>query len=105
VGDIFSYVALAQKETGLPMVVWVPDAAAKDPCLRFQLDHSAEAHPNDATLVTIEEDPVAIDGATPSDPDWRAIQRFVKLNHQALREHLRGNIDTLELGRRIVKIR
>ena len=104
VNEVFSYVALAPNETGLPVVVWVPDPTAKDPCLRVQIEHTREAQPNRVALVTISENPSAIDGEELQEADWKAAEAFIKSNYRALHAHLKGHIDTIELGQQLVKV-
>ncbi len=86
------------------MIIWAPDPAAKDPCLRVQTDHGREARPNDVALVMIGEAPMQVAGPLLPDDDWKKVERFVHVNRKVLLAYLRGSCDSSELVRRLVRV-
>ena len=104
VEELSSYVSLSQAQTGLLMVIWVPDATANDPCLRVQVGHEQEAHPNEVVLITISGTPKIFAGEGLSEKDWERVKEFVRLNRKLLVMHLRGECDFFELTELLTKV-
>jgi hypothetical protein len=94
--EAYFYCCLWPRVTGLPMRVWVPDAAAEDENLRAQISHTAESLPNDVALVNISEEPRVIEGEL-QESDFAAVRAFVKRNLGVLRAHRNGQCDSGDL--------
>jgi hypothetical protein len=102
--ELFSYVSLPQAQTGLPMVIWVPDVTANDPSLRVQTGHEQEASPNDVVLVAVSDGPAIVAGEGLSDADWVQVKKFVQVNRKLLLSHLRGESDFFDLTNLLTRI-
>lgn len=104
--ELFGMANLRQAHTGLPMVIWVSEKghARHAPRIKVSTNHGHKFDSFDAVSVSIEE-PVEIkagSGLSKADLEW--VRQYIRCNRAALLDYWEGEIDTVELIGRLVRL-
>ena len=103
--DLYGMANLYPRTTGLPMTVWVsPRGGARhDARIKVSIMGGDRMVPEGAAVVGIRPEPRLIEGDLPRE-DFLAVARWVSLNHAALIAFWDGELDTIELGQKLVRV-
>src|SRR5437868_10095434 len=96
---------LFPRTTGLPMTVWVsPRGSARhDVPIKVHMMHGNQMNPANTAVVGVRPAPHLIAGQL-SPTDERAVSQWVSINAAALIAYWDGQIDTIELGNRLLPL-
>lgn len=104
-GDLYEVANLYPRTTGLPMTVWVsPSGGARhDARVKVSVTGGDRMVPEGAAVVGIRPEPRLIEGDL-SRADFEAVARWIALNREALMAFWEGDLDTIELGAKLVRV-
>ncbi len=103
--DLYEVANLYPRTTGLPMTVWVsPRGESRhDARVKVSVHGGDRMVPEDAAVIGIRPDPRLLEGElTPSNLD--AVSRWITANRAVLTAFWDGEIDTIEMGQRLVRV-
>lgn len=103
--DLYDMANLYPRTTGLPMTVWVsPRGGARhDARVQVSVVGGNRMVPEGAAMVGIRPEPPLIEGAL-GRADFDAVAQWIGLNREALLAYGEGELDTLELGQKLVRV-
>ncbi len=103
--DLFEMANLYPRTTGLPMTVWVsPRGGARhDVRVKVSVQGGDRMVPEGAAVVGIRPEPRLIEGDL-GRAEFEAVASWVALNRDALLAFWDGEIDTIELGQKLVRV-
>ena len=97
---------LSQKETNLPMAVWVTikQIAKRVPILLVSNNHLFRGNIRKAISVSIRDNPKIKAGGDLKASDFELVKKFIILNKEVLLDHWRFKIDSCDLVKRLKPI-
>ena len=103
--DLYGMANLYPRTTGLPMTIWVsPRGGARhDARVKVSVTGGDRMVPEGAAVVGIRPEPRLIEGDL-SRADFAAVVRWIMLNREALIAFWEGELDTIELGQKLVRV-
>lgn len=103
--DLYEMANLYPRTTGLPMTVWVsPRGGARhDARVKVSVVGGDRMVPEGAAVVGIRPEPRLIEGEL-SRADFALVARWITLNGAALLAFWDGELDTIELGQKLVRL-
>lgn len=103
--DLFEMANLFPRTTGLPVTVWVSPRGGARHDVRIKVSRTTgdRMDINDTAVVAVRPNPALLRGELSSDV-LRAVYSWVDLNTAALVAYWNGELDTLELGTRLVRL-
>jgi len=96
---------LYPRTTGLPMTVWVSPrgGARNDALVKVSVVGGSRKEKEGAALVGIRPEPRLIEGEL-GRAEFLAVAQWIVLNRDALIAFWEGEIDTIELGQKLVRV-
>ena len=103
--DLFEMGNLFPRTTGLPTTVWVSPRGKARPDVRVKvhMNHGNQKNPANTAVVGVRPSPHVIAGRLSPD-DQRAVFEWLSLNTAALVAYWEGQIDTIQLGQRLLPV-
>jgi hypothetical protein len=103
--DLFEMANVFPRTTGLPMTVWVSPRgnARHDVRVKVHMTDGDQMNPANTAVVGIRPSPQVLAGRLSPD-DQRAVFEWASLNTDALVAYCEGQIDAIELGRRLKQV-
>jgi hypothetical protein len=103
--ELFEMANLFPRTTGLPMTVWVSPRgnARHDVPIKVHMTHGNQMNPANTAVVGVRPSPHLIAGQLSPD-DQRAVFLWVSINADPLIAYWDGQIDTIELGNRLLPL-
>ena len=103
--ELFEMANLFPRTTGLPMTVWVSPRgnARHDVRVKVHMTHGDQMNPANTAVVGVRPSPHLIAGQLSPD-DQRAVFLWVSINADPLIAYWDGQIDTIELGNRLLPL-
>lgn len=103
--DLYEMANIYPRRSGLPMTVWVSPRgnARHDARLKVCLIHGNRMVPDNTASVSIRPEPRLVAGYLPPD-DLQLVSQWILINRAALLSHWDGDIDSTELGARLVSL-
>ena len=104
-GDLFDMANLFPRTTGLPMTIWVSPRgnARHDVRIRVNMTHGNQMNVANTAVVGVRPGPHLIAGQLSPD-DERGVFEWIALNTAALVAYWDGQIDTIQLGERLLPL-
>ena len=103
--DLFEMANLFPLSTGLPMTVWVSPRgnARHDVRVKVDMTHGNQMNIANTAVVGVRPSPHLIAGQLSPD-DERSVFEWIALNTAALVAYWDGQIDTIQLGERLLPL-
>lgn len=103
---LFEMANYRQKDTGLPMIIWVLEKgkAQHGPRIKVNATHSHKLDIDTAISVTIDDDPRCVAGGDLSGADLKEVRKFIELNKDALLDYWHYRIGGGDFVARIKKV-
>lgn len=104
--QFFEMANIRQKNTGLPMVIWVSEKGTSKhgPRVKVSRTHNSKVNIADTVSVSVSDNPQIAAGAGLDSSDFLLVRKYIILNKKVILDYWNGETDTYELLERLRKI-